>query len=82
MYILAVDDDPIVLETLEHFIGSMPDHEIATASDALEAVELMNAQNRRFDCFLLDIQMPGTNGIDLCGFCAGRQDMNARRSLC
>lgn len=71
MYILAVDDDPIVLETLEHFIGSMPDHEIATASDALEAVELMNAQNRRFDCFLLDIQMPGTNGIDLCGILRG-----------
>ncbi|MEH6647379.1 response regulator [Sulfitobacter sp.] len=66
MYILAVDDDPIILETLKYFVGSMPDHEIVTAESALDALELMADQSRLFDCFLLDIQMPGTDGIELC----------------
>ncbi|MBT8412496.1 MAG: response regulator [Octadecabacter sp.] len=65
MYILAVDDDPLILEILENFFDSMPEHEIATATDAVDALELIAGQSRPFDCFLLDIQMPRTDGVEL-----------------
>lgn len=64
MHILAVDDDPIILELLEHFIGSIPEYQITTAECVTDALELMVDKTMRFDCFLLDIQMPGTNGIE------------------
>lgn len=64
MHILAVDDDPIILELLEQFIGSMPEHELTTAECVTDALELMVDTNVRFDCFLLDIQMPGTDGVE------------------
>ncbi|MBU2981454.1 response regulator [Lentibacter algarum] len=64
MHILAVDDDPIILELLEHFIGSMPEHELTTAECVTDALELMADTTARFDCFLLDIQMPRTDGIE------------------
>lgn len=66
MYILAVDDDPIILELLVHFVGTMPDHDIVTAECVADALDILADQERPFDCFLLDIQMPGTDGIDFC----------------
>jgi len=66
MKILAVDDDPIVLELLSHFVEQLTDHKLLTANDAEEAVDLIRENARApFDCFLLDIQMPGTDGIML-----------------
>lgn len=68
MKILAVDDDPIILELLSHFVESMTDHKLLTASSADEAIKVMQANARApFDCFMLDIQMPGTDGIALAG---------------
>lgn len=66
MYILAVDDDPIILEILQTFIGSMDEHELVTAESVSEALDILDDQTRRFDCFLLDIQMPDTDGIEFC----------------
>jgi len=66
MYILAVDDDPIILELLTHFVGEMPQHDIVTAESVAAARALMADQDRPFDCFLLDIQMPDTDGIEFC----------------
>jgi len=66
MYILAVDDDPIILEILQTFIGTMDEHELVTAESVSEALDLLDDQTRRFDCFLLDIQMPDTDGIEFC----------------
>lgn len=66
MKILAVDDDPIILELLSHFVESMTDHQLVTASGADKAIKVMQDHARRpFDCFLLDIQMPGTDGVTL-----------------
>ncbi|SFT10659.1 Response regulator receiver domain-containing protein [Sulfitobacter marinus] len=68
MKILAVDDDPIILELLAHFIETMTEHKLVMASCADDAIETIktNAPGS-FDCFLLDIQMPGTDGIALAG---------------
>lgn len=77
MHILAVDDDPIILEILQHFIGDMPEHEITTAECVTDALGLMSEQGPTFDCFLLDIQMPDTDGIE---FTSILRDMPQYRS--
>lgn len=64
MYILAVDDDPIILELLGHVIQTMPEHELVTAECVTDALSVIAAQDKPFDCFLLDIQMPQTSGIE------------------
>ena len=59
MKILAVDDDPIILELLSHFIEGMTDHTLVTAECAADALEAIKDNARApFDSFLLDIQMP------------------------
>ncbi len=66
MRILAVDDDPIILELLCQFIEAVGDHNLSTAPSAIDALEFLESNpNEVFDCFLFDIQMPGMDGIDL-----------------
>ncbi|QQA42033.1 response regulator [Pelagovum pacificum] len=65
MRILAVDDDPIILELLGELIGSIGEHTLQTAESGAEALELIG-DGDEFDCFLLDIQMPRMDGIELC----------------
>ncbi|MCI2399290.1 response regulator [Aliiroseovarius subalbicans] len=66
MQILCVDDDPIFLEILVLTLGNLGLDQVTTASSADEAFVLLRDEKKSFDCFLLDIQMPGTNGIELC----------------
>jgi CheY-like chemotaxis protein len=66
MKILAVDDDPIILELLTQFVEALGDHELTTADSGAAALEILDASaSGRFDCFMLDIQMPQMDGIDL-----------------
>ncbi|MDF1726478.1 MAG: response regulator [Sulfitobacter sp.] len=66
MKILAVDDDPIILELLGEFMSLVGSHELTKVSSGMEALELLRSQDApRFDCFLFDIQMPGMDGIEL-----------------
>ncbi len=66
MKILAVDDDPIILELLGEFILMLGDHELTMAESALDAIEVLRSPDSpRFDCLLIDIQMPGMDGIEL-----------------
>ena len=61
--ILTVDDHPILREGIASLILNQPDMDlVAEASDGREAVE----QFRRYrpDVTLMDLQMPGMNGID------------------
>ena len=67
MRILAVDDDPIILEVLAEVIAAGGEHEVVTATSAERAVAaLEDPETGRIDCFLLDIQMPEVDGIQLC----------------
>jgi len=66
MRILAVDDDPdfiaIFLDTLNHLGYS----DVTPAMSGREALDLIKNAPQSFDCCILDIQMPGMSGIDLC----------------
>ncbi len=66
MKILSVDDDPIILELLTAVLGSIGQTDVTTAESAMEAFELIKKQDTPYDCFLLDIQMPKIDGIQLC----------------
>lgn len=66
MKILAVDDDPMVLDLLQGALPKAGFPDITTAASAAEAMDLIQTADKPFDCFLLDIQMPQMSGIELC----------------
>jgi DNA-binding NarL/FixJ family response regulator len=64
--VLLVDDHPFVREGIRSFLSDQPDFEVvAEASSGSEAVKL--AQQHQPDFILLDINMPGTNGLEAVG---------------
>lgn len=64
--VLLVDDHPFVREGIRSFLSDLPDYEVvAEASSGAEAVKL--AQQHEPDFILLDINMPGTNGLEAVG---------------
>lgn len=67
MKILAVDDDSFILELLTMLVARAGFTDISTASSGEIAFDMLNDGNVVFDCLLLDISMPGMDGIELCG---------------
>jgi len=64
--ILAVDDDPIFLLLLEHVLRRIGYTELRCVSSGEEALKIIRNGDAMFDCFLLDIEMPGMDGIEVC----------------
>lgn len=60
-HILIVDDDQFLRDLLRDVLKR--DHEIHTADSGYEAVQLLKGQS--FDAIILDLRMPGMNGMDL-----------------
>ena len=60
--ILVVDDDPGMLDTLMDVL-SATGYETSVAASGNAALEM--AQAGRFDLVLMDIQMPGLNGVQV-----------------
>lgn len=65
MKILAVDDDLIILELLKEFFAMIGEHELIVSDSPEEALKIAST-TPDIHCFLLDIQMPGMDGIELC----------------
>jgi two-component system NtrC family sensor kinase len=61
--LLAVDDSPSYLEYLTYELSS-DGHVVEAANNGPEALERIKA--RSYDCVLLDLVMPGMNGIEVC----------------
>lgn len=63
MKILVCDDQAVIRDGLEMLLNLEKDIQvIATAQDGAEAVEL--AAQKKPDLILMDLKMPGTNGIE------------------
>ncbi|MGO9246269.1 MAG: two-component system response regulator [Verrucomicrobiia bacterium] len=70
--LLAVDDDPSVLETLVDALTTKG-YEVLTADCADGVHDLLRSQ--AFDLVLLDYQMPGKNGFELYHELGATQDV-------
>lgn len=64
--ILAVDDDEIVLSLLSELLSRAGYGDVKTCTSPQRALEMVRTDPKKFDCFLLDIQMPEMDGIELC----------------
>ena len=61
--ILIADDEPDILEIIQYNLKA-EGYDVYTAKNGMEALEM--AQKVEPDLILLDIMMPGKNGIDVC----------------
>lgn len=59
--VLIVDDDKEMTETLSDILTELG-HHVEVANDGLKAIEKVKAQP--FDVILMDIRMPGINGVE------------------
>ena len=61
-YLLVVDDELIVRDSLDKWFRE-EGYDVAVAENAHDALTKMSA--KRFDLALVDIKMPGTDGVEL-----------------
>jgi len=61
--ILIADDEPRLLHIVSMYLG-MEGYEVVGAADGTEALRLLKTE--RFDLAILDVMMPGTDGIEVC----------------
>ena len=63
MRIVLADDHTLVRTGMRLLLESIPDvNVVGEASDGLEALQLV--QEHRPDCVLMDLAMPGLNGVE------------------
>lgn len=74
MRILATDDDEGILELLSIALEVLGFDSVTLARNGAEALNILSASQDQFDCFLIDIQMPGIDGIELCASIRARPE--------
>ncbi len=67
MKILAVDDDACILELIPMISAKAGFSDVTVVHSAQLALDALENAQDAFECFLFDIQMPGMDGIELCG---------------
>jgi len=62
--VLAVDDDPIMLELVEKVLTPLG-YKVLSAASGEEALEMVASQEEKIDLLLTDVCFPGIKGQDL-----------------
>jgi DNA-binding response OmpR family regulator len=70
--VLVVDDEPTVREVVAGYLRR-DGHDVQEAGDGTTALELI--ENRTFDLDVLDMMLPGVNGLDLLRRIRSKGDM-------
>lgn len=65
MALLVVDDDPIILRLMDGVLSSLGYADVQYAASGEEALQKISRSGDLFSTFLLDIKMPGMDGIEL-----------------
>lgn len=65
--ILVVEDHPFQLIAMQMHLNRMGFFRLTPALDAEEAREACQRRAKPFDLLLCDINLPGTNGVELLG---------------
>ncbi|MGQ9513223.1 response regulator [Thermodesulfitimonas sp.] len=73
MALILVVDDEETIQRLLCFSLECEGYEVVTATDGIEALRL--AHNRRPDLIILDLMLPGMNGLDFCKFLRADNDL-------
>jgi two-component system, OmpR family, response regulator ResD len=61
--VLIADDDPVVLDVVRRYL-ERDGHEVSVARDGVEAWDVL--QSEQVDLAVLDLMMPGPDGLTLC----------------
>lgn len=67
MKILVVDDEHVALSVTVAALRENGYDDVTTAASGQQALDRITASPEPFDCFLLDMRMPGMDGVELCG---------------
>lgn len=67
MRIVCVDDDPIFTAVMSEYLRELGYNEVQTFSDPLVVARMAAQGAIGADVFLLDLEMPGMTGAELCG---------------
>ena len=62
--VLAVDDDPVMLELVEELLTPLG-YRVLSAASGEEALEMMASKQEKIDLLLTDVMLPGIKGQDL-----------------
>lgn len=62
--VLIVEDDAAVLQTFKRAMKAFPELSVETCQNGIEA--LMHIGRKNPDLVLLDVRIPGINGLDVC----------------
>ena len=62
--ILIIEDDPEIVELIVFYLRNNHDYRLKSAFNAAQALTILEIDT--FDLILLDIMLPGLDGIDLC----------------
>ena len=62
--LLYVEDNPSNIELLQQVVGLRPQWRLSVAADGLSGLALALAE--RFDLAIIDIDLPGIDGVELC----------------
>ncbi|MEG0090814.1 MAG: response regulator transcription factor [Oscillospiraceae bacterium] len=71
--ILVVEDENNIGEIIEINL-KLAQHDVIRVASAEDAQKVINAKGQYFDMALLDIMLPGMNGISLCEYIRRRDD--------
>jgi CheY-like chemotaxis protein len=63
--ILAVDDERVTLATIERLLGKLGIGNVVTMGSAADALKFIGENGGAIDVILLDMVMPGIDGVDL-----------------